>query len=785
MISRLLKQILFSGLLLLLYPNPLLADWHWRNPAPQGNTLTSIACGDAGCVAAGINGAAILSNDGGMSWTSHNQNQGTIYESAIAYGNGTWVSVNGYKSVSSVDGGITWTTIPALAPYSLYGITYQNGTFVAVGWSGTILTSSDGTTWTSRTSGTTQKLAAVAFGGGTFVAVGNNGTVVTSTNATTWSVKPSGGTVSLSGVAYGNGTFVAVGGFGAGPIVSKDNGNSWTAASFGQPLYGSYQYAAMNAVAYGNGMFLAAGQDGYIVSSPDGTSWTPLSTSQMGMPFTELKAIAFSGSTAIVVGEGGLVITSPDGSAWTKRAGDFLSAGLGNAAFQTVTYGNGVFMAAGNSIAASTDGGRTWTPRNAPPGLFYGSTFGDGIFMEAGYWGAIFTSTDNGNTWTSRTSGTGNQLNAVDFDPGDHSFWAVGKSNTIIRSLDGGATWNSMTAAVPASVSQIRKLYGISAAASAGPDWNDSRDCTSGGGYTRNRVIVGDGGTIAVSDNGGFPSPVSSGVTEDLKAVNEEYSAEHLGGKTYDWMIAVGNNCTILISTDCGKTWIKYGVPFCSNTNFSSAFYHSTDVNNPLRPRHVSIAGSDGQWHDLVTPTTPPYTTWTFDGQPMNPVSSQASANATVSPRILSTSSPTTVDSTHNANPLYGVVGGNGTLVAVGKYGTILQSDPVDSCGAATLSSPLGIHIPYLNLNGSTFSLDLQYAQGPVEGILFELANYGLVNPADFSNCQGALLFVEGSEIVLHVPVFMFNNVSYWVDLVYVPTTDGNIWVKAKGFGTN
>jgi hypothetical protein len=80
-------------------PDPL-ANWHWRNPLPQGNTLNSVSCGNGTFVAVGYGGTIITSQDS-----------------------------------------VTWAVRSAGITADLYGVTHGNGTFVAVGESGTIIQS--------------------------------------------------------------------------------------------------------------------------------------------------------------------------------------------------------------------------------------------------------------------------------------------------------------------------------------------------------------------------------------------------------------------------------------------------------------------------------------------------------------------------------------------------------------------------------------------------------------------------------------------------------------------
>ena len=70
-------------------PNSL---WHWRNPLPQGNSLSRVIYGNNKFVAVGSHGTIMTSSDG----TVWNQtNSGTTNDLVgIAYGNNTFIAID-------------------------------------------------------------------------------------------------------------------------------------------------------------------------------------------------------------------------------------------------------------------------------------------------------------------------------------------------------------------------------------------------------------------------------------------------------------------------------------------------------------------------------------------------------------------------------------------------------------------------------------------------------------------------------------------------------------------
>jgi len=103
----------------------------------------------------------------------------------------------------------------------------------------------------------------------------------------------------------------------------------------------------------------------------------------------------------VTVGDNGIILTSSDGISWTKRTSGTTKNLYG------VTYGNSTFVTVGDNgtILTSSDG-TSWTKRTSGTSEhLYEVTYGDGLFVTVGGNGDILTSSD-GTSWTERTSGT-------------------------------------------------------------------------------------------------------------------------------------------------------------------------------------------------------------------------------------------------------------------------------------------------------------------------------------------------------------------------------------------
>jgi len=161
------------------------------------------------------------------------------------------------------------------------------------------------------------------------------------------------------------------------------------------------------------GLFVAVGDNGTILTSPDGTTWTQR-TSTPG-PFgarVHLYDVTYGNGLFVTVGgDNGTILTSPDGTTWAKRNSGTSEEFLG------VAYGNGIFLTIGlnGNILISPDG-TTWTEgsyeNSYSYGFFKAATYGNGLFVTVSKNGTIQTSPD-GTTWTERTSGISGWLREV------------------------------------------------------------------------------------------------------------------------------------------------------------------------------------------------------------------------------------------------------------------------------------------------------------------------------------------------------------------------------------
>lgn len=214
---------------------------------------------------------------------------------------------------------------------------------------------------------------------------------------------------SVVAVVSGNGQFVAVG--ENGNIISSPDGTNWTSRQIGTAIN-------FNSIAYGNGLFVAVGLDvidsyvhGAIYVSTNAIDWTSVIDPNS---IWWLRGVAYGNGTFVAVGVSGGILSSSDGLNWVQSndSSDCCSD------LEGVCYGNGQFVVAqgGGAILVSSNGINNWIEYD--PGIFDGFwniVSGNGLYVASGYYGIISTST-NGIDWSN--SGTSYPFQCVGFGNG-------------------------------------------------------------------------------------------------------------------------------------------------------------------------------------------------------------------------------------------------------------------------------------------------------------------------------------------------------------------------------
>jgi hypothetical protein len=221
-----------------------------------------------------------------------------------------------------------------------------SGTLVAVvvGYGGRRVTSTDGLTWdhfqqiNPNGADDTDLLRGVGFGAGTFVAVGNR--TFTSPDGIVWTERSPTSNF-LSTAVYLNGAFVAAGGNGY-RVRSLDLGVTWQDPT-------GYQAIHYRDLVAGNGVVVAVGHtyggaavEGVIAVTADGKTWNEVMHGGGGF-----NRVAFGNGVFVAAGESGHLASSTDGTNWTNNTVTGKEVAFVNSEF---------LLSSGTSVLRSTDG---------------------------------------------------------------------------------------------------------------------------------------------------------------------------------------------------------------------------------------------------------------------------------------------------------------------------------------------------------------------------------------------------------------------------------------------
>jgi photosystem II stability/assembly factor-like uncharacterized protein len=620
------------------------------------------------------------------------------------WGSDSIVVVVGFELINrSTDSGRTWRTVASGTKGHLCGVGGYASTVLAAGQWGALLRSTDGgATWSNIGTGSDQDWMHGAWAlGSTAIVVGGDVLLRSTDGGATWSRArlPRG----LRGYALTH-----VRGDDASIVVASNNGiyRSTDAGQSWSRVWPPDGYVIKKV--WGSGRtVIGVGTWGTIVRSTDGgATWTKILGEQPrparevdGMlmsegPTVNLGGVAGSGATVVAVGTGGAMLRSTDGGA------TWIAIAAGTMHHLSAVWGSdSLFVAVGDAgtILVSRDGGTRWAPPDSslagrPLVAVAGSSR---LFLAIGPSGTVGRSTDGGLTWTGVTGAwTSEHLRGA--WAGGGIALAVGDGGVILRSLDDGETWTNAsmeiaTGPLPAKPGDPAPPAGGVLATILSTISRAPRNFLAVAATDTLALIVGDGGTVLRSTDRGvtwslLDSPTHSRLaavwmsetaattvgSDGSIAVSNDggatWTAAHSGTDahltgvwgSYAAVVAVGYGGTILRSTDAGGTWSQVA----GGTNADlAAIWGVGDVLVVVGWGGTILRSSDGgaSWTRVMGETWPESVTW----------------NQRHRLRQASTG-------------WWSVSGSGSTVIAIGRYGTILRSTDQ----GATWSEPGGVIHP-------------------------------------------------------------------------------------------
>lgn len=273
------------------------------------------------------------------------------------------------------------------------------------------------------------------------------------------------------------------------------------------------------------------------------TTWkliNPLSSNNV------LHSIAYGNNQFVVVGDSGTILSSSNCSTWTKTNLDPTKH------ITSVTYGNGIFVANGDTDLTSVDG-TTWSIKSTNISFNPISVFCNSLFIGMSG-GNILTSLD-GNTWTIKRSYNRNDtieyLTSVAYGSG--LFVAVGYCAVLDND-------NCYSQPCPYKMNS-----GLFFTSSDGTTWTQINSGTAITLYNYlTSVTYGNGLFVAVSPYEDYICSSSDGITWTQNTVDKiDNNSVIYGNGTF---IAVGKDGTIITSPD-GTTWTKQNSGTIKNLN--------------------------------------------------------------------------------------------------------------------------------------------------------------------------------------------------------------------------
>lgn len=296
---------------------------------------------------------------------------------AVLAGGRTGLLVEGFRTNNTTQ----WSDLSTGVRHWLWDVARFPDTYVAVGDRATILSSPDGVNWTPE-------LPPLVLTSAIFLGLGGRTNLAVAAGA--------GGALMISPAAYTN--VVATNAAGA-VITNRINllGLEWRAVNAGVTN-------ALQGVAADEARIVVVGDEGAVLTSPDGTNWAARTISERPL----LTSVAAHPGGYVAVGRGGALFTSPDAVTWTPRA-----SGTTNWLYR-VRWLNGLLLAAGQggTLLTSTNGA-DWTPRVTGTAAWLNdAAYADGAWFLVGNQGAALLST-NAVDWTDAGAITGKSLYAA------------------------------------------------------------------------------------------------------------------------------------------------------------------------------------------------------------------------------------------------------------------------------------------------------------------------------------------------------------------------------------
>jgi hypothetical protein len=295
--------------------------------------------------------------------------------------------------------------------------------------------------------------------------------------------------------------------------------------------------ADLKSVVFGNGRFVAVGENGTLITSPDGFIWKKEAS---GTSFN-LNDIEYGNGRYVVAGDSGTVLVSSDGITWERVVSGFSV----NTSSMVYSNSNFVILKWYSSLQISDAYGLQWQPINPDTNrILYDIAYGNGIFLLPFYfkgYDSIMVSADLTSDWLKYD---------VDFDV---SYYTNTRSLSSAFYLNSSfiVTGNDFVFGGKGGTNKYASFAAISV---DGVEWNILYygPWINGNNYLIRTIGYGNGYYVIVKDEY-RKSVVYTKSEDDAKFVSifETSDSTRLNScaSAEDRMVLVGNNGNVQVST--------------------------------------------------------------------------------------------------------------------------------------------------------------------------------------------------------------------------------------------
>jgi PKD repeat protein len=392
---------------------------------------------------------------------------------------------------------------------------------------------------------------------------------------------------------------------------SLNNGQSWTKITTGlPPAVNVGRMAIAVSPADPNYVFMIVGQpypnftaEGFYRSTNSGTSWTKISTPNIGAQLWYNLCIAVSPTNIqeiVVGGQTPFVRSTNGGTSWSNNGGST------HVDYHDVVYVSSTSYYMGNDggIYRTTNSGSSWT--NLNNNLAIAQMYGFGQSTTTPYllitgWQDNGTNRYNGTTWSISMGGDG--MLCFISKANDQNMWASYYNGALNRSTNGGVTFTSATSGIneagawvtPWREDPIVPNHLWAGFVNVWKSTNGGQSWTKPGNLPGNTVSLvaiavspannqiiwaSNGGTLYKSTNGG----VNWSVVSSAPAGYKSYIACHGSDPNKTWITFSGFNAAtkVFVTTDQGATWSDVSSPSLPNVPVNCIVHDHSSTNDAI-----------------------------------------------------------------------------------------------------------------------------------------------------------------------------------------------------------